>query len=757
MNDHIPSVYQTVAAASREVLEALFDAGVYEEHLALTVEGVDDAAVGLEVHNVLIASGAVQQAEDTYQFPDLDRMREFMNAVADGLEDDDAALEPESATAADGEFIVFDDVPWHVPDLPSLPKGSTETLELPARGYQLRKVPFSKIRVFPAHNPRKRTARAGIARLAHNIAQRGLQQPITVRPLTEDSDAFELVFGYRRHAAIEYAMHQGWLPEDDDVVCIVRRLNDSQARLAALTENEEREEVDQLDVAEGWARLRLQQSESAIANAAGVTLTEVRRCIKVAFGVCEEAKALYRTGGVAWAALVAFSYGSLEAQRQYLEAASGASWRLSPEYVRQGMTSGDFKLAHARFTLEAYEAACGVLESDLWGTPDGTRLLSVNVVERLQRQWAEEHVKRLQNDGYAFVELRSGEWTWWSEFSQVARASEGAGAIVHVRPDLSVDVIVNVVPNATLADQRGTNPNAPLGQSNGSSETAAAPKIAFSEAGVTLARRTRTAALQNALLENADPKLPLALAVMGFLGEREVRIGIKPLGDTDAIMSSAILEAFESFASRIPNLRFSPSSGLELSSVHGSAGARLQTFQALLNLPKADLEHLHRILVATMIGDFSAATEANTWERRRSLKVDAFIAALADHLEVKGGEALEVTEPYLKTIGFRKQQLRPYLVHAFGEQVGAALLERPKARLIAELLEHKGKLAGFTPPELSFAEHSSQVIKLETDGDAFDDGDVEDALERDLDLVSEEEFDLSAVSVVVSDTLAAAD
>ena len=144
--------------------------------------------------------------------------------------------------AEENEFIVFDDAPWVTPE--TLPEESAETLELEQKGYVLRRFPFSSIRIVPSNNPRSRTERAGIVRLARNIARRGLQQPVTVRPDPENESSVELVFGYRRMAAMGYTIAQGWLPEDYDVVCIVRKLNDSQTRLAALTENEEREAVD---------------------------------------------------------------------------------------------------------------------------------------------------------------------------------------------------------------------------------------------------------------------------------------------------------------------------------------------------------------------------------------------------------------------------------------------------------------------------------------------------------------------------------
>ena len=361
------SITQTLENASPDVLEVIFDAAVFEEHLALTLEGFEDATLEAEVHRVLLACGATAQEEGTFVFDCLENLRCVMNKVATLLEEDDgdeeyadtSDLEQPATTASslneashtgEEDFIVFDDAPWQSPE--AFTDTDQESLELESKGYQLRKIPFSKIRVVPANNPRKRTARAGIVRLARNISKRGLQQPVTVRPDPEEAESFQLAFGYRRHAAIGYAIAQGWLLEDDDVICIVRKLTDSQMRLAALSENEEREEVDVLDQAEGWAKLRLRQTENAIANAAGIPLASVKRCLKVAFGVCEEAKVLYREGKLDWNALIAFTYGSLLEQRTYLKESAGTGWKLAAQYIKQSMTLADFKLVNARFTLE---------------------------------------------------------------------------------------------------------------------------------------------------------------------------------------------------------------------------------------------------------------------------------------------------------------------------------------------------------------------------------------------------------------------
>jgi ParB/RepB/Spo0J family partition protein len=545
------TISQTLKTASRAALEVIFDAAVFEEHLALTIEGLEDVTLETEVNSILELCEATHQGEGSYLFTDLETLRYLMLEVTELLEANEGEIEQEESVTARADqtceeegFIVFNASSLTEPE--SLPDEDTETLELESKGYQLRKIPFSSIRIEPANNPRSRTARAGVVRLARNISKRGLQQPVTVRPIPESEDQVELVFGYRRVTAIGYAMDQGWLPKDNDVICVVCKLNDSQVRLAALSENEEREEVDLLDQAEGWAKLRLRQTENAIANAAGIPLASVKRCLKVAFGVCEEAKVLYREGKLDWNALTAFSYGSLFEQRAYLEQAAGIGWKLAAQYIKQAMTVTDFKLANARFSLEEYEAAGGQLETDLWQSQDGTRLLSREVIERLQSAWAHSHAQELRTRGFAFVEVRSGDWMWWSEFNRVARGTENSGAIIHVRSDWSVDVIEWVMPNQASAGAVSSvdpsdpaNPNSSEAQAPTKPED---PKVEFTEAGITLVRRTRTAALQQAILENTDPKLPLALAVMGFLGERELRFKITSLGEIDAITSSSIID-----------------------------------------------------------------------------------------------------------------------------------------------------------------------------------------------------------------------
>jgi hypothetical protein len=166
MTDQLQTtITQTLETTSPDVLEALFDAGVFEEHLALTFEGFEEATLEAEVHRVLLACGASTHEEGTFVFDSLENLRHVMNEVATLLEGDEEYAEngdleqthtATSTQTAEEDFIVFDDAPWQSPE--TFTDEDQESLELESKGYQLRKIPFSKIRVVPANNPRRRAS-----------------------------------------------------------------------------------------------------------------------------------------------------------------------------------------------------------------------------------------------------------------------------------------------------------------------------------------------------------------------------------------------------------------------------------------------------------------------------------------------------------------------------------------------------------------------------------------------------------------------
>lgn len=132
------------------------------------------------------------------------------------------------------------------------------------------------IRDLPVHEirpsrlqPRSEISSEDVAELAASIADRGVLQPIVVRPV---DDGFELVAGERRWRAALAAGLQV-------VPSVVRHLSDQESLEVALLENLQREDLRPLEKARAYRRLqdefgitqeqiaaRLRKSQAAIAN-----------------------------------------------------------------------------------------------------------------------------------------------------------------------------------------------------------------------------------------------------------------------------------------------------------------------------------------------------------------------------------------------------------------------------------------------------------------------------------------------------------
>jgi ParB family chromosome partitioning protein len=109
----------------------------------------------------------------------------------------------------------------------------------------LRSVPLAALK--PGRfNPRRNFAEAQLEELAASIRERGLVQPLVVRPST--GDTYEIVAGERRWRAAQLAnLH--------DVPVVVRALSDQEAVEIAIIENVQREDLNAIEEGEGYKLL----------------------------------------------------------------------------------------------------------------------------------------------------------------------------------------------------------------------------------------------------------------------------------------------------------------------------------------------------------------------------------------------------------------------------------------------------------------------------------------------------------------------
>jgi ParB family chromosome partitioning protein len=138
--------------------------------------------------------------------------------------------------------------------------------------------------------PRRHFDEAALEELASSIRHHGILQPILVRPITGESDAYEIIAGERRwRAAQRAALH--------DVPVVVQALTDSQALEIALVENLQRQDLSALEEAEGYKRLmdEFGHSHAELGELVGKSRSHVANTLRL-LALPEGVKAMVQTG-----------------------------------------------------------------------------------------------------------------------------------------------------------------------------------------------------------------------------------------------------------------------------------------------------------------------------------------------------------------------------------------------------------------------------------------------------------------------------
>jgi ParB family transcriptional regulator, chromosome partitioning protein len=138
-----------------------------------------------------------------------------------------------------------------------------------------RRVPIERIR--PGRfQPRQRLSEAELEALAQSIREKGILQPLLVRPLVDAEADFELVAGERRwRAAQRVGLHE--------VPVTVRQMADAEALEIALVENLQREDLSPLEEAEAYSRLmdEFGRTQAKLAEAVGRSRSHVANMVRL--------------------------------------------------------------------------------------------------------------------------------------------------------------------------------------------------------------------------------------------------------------------------------------------------------------------------------------------------------------------------------------------------------------------------------------------------------------------------------------------
>lgn len=157
----------------------------------------------------------------------------------------------------------------------------------PARVGQ-RKLPTAYLKSNP-RNPRKNFEHRDLEDLSNSIREKGIVQPIVVRP-TKMRDEFEIIAGERRWRAAQKAgLHE--------VPVVVLEVSEREALELAIIENVQRADLDPIEEAGGYQELidEFSYSQEELSKVIGKSRSHVANTLRL-MGLPEEIKKLVRSG-----------------------------------------------------------------------------------------------------------------------------------------------------------------------------------------------------------------------------------------------------------------------------------------------------------------------------------------------------------------------------------------------------------------------------------------------------------------------------
>ncbi|HXC57472.1 MAG TPA: ParB/RepB/Spo0J family partition protein [Rhizomicrobium sp.] len=124
--------------------------------------------------------------------------------------------------------------------------------------------------------PRKRFAPEDLNDLADSVREKGVLQPILVRPVKGEANAYEIVAGERRWRAAQMAkLH--------DVPVVVREMGDSESLEIAIIENVQRADLNAIEEAAAYYELmeRFSYTQETVAKEVGKSRSHIANTLRL--------------------------------------------------------------------------------------------------------------------------------------------------------------------------------------------------------------------------------------------------------------------------------------------------------------------------------------------------------------------------------------------------------------------------------------------------------------------------------------------
>lgn len=270
-------------------------------------------------------------------------------------------------------------------------------------------IPLDKLEIHEDNVRKSAEDQAAIEDLAADIVARGLLQSLSVRPILDDdgneTGRYGIQAGSRRFRALKLLVKQKKLAKNAPIPCIVK--TDGYAEADSLAENTQREALTPLDEFRAFKAMADKgHGDDTIAAAFRVSILVVRQRLRLANAspIILEA---YEKDELSLEQLMAYCLTDNHARQEQVFEALTTYWNKGTDQIRRLLTEKSVSVDDKRALFigtEAYQAAGGAIERDLFGEDADGYMIDVPLVEKLVAEKLAAEADNIRAEGWAWVE-----------------------------------------------------------------------------------------------------------------------------------------------------------------------------------------------------------------------------------------------------------------------------------------------------------------------------------------------------------------
>ena len=295
------------------------------------------------------------------------------------------------------------------------------------------------------NNPRQTMTSEGIARLKASLRASGMLQNCVAVPRPEGG--YWVIAGERRWVGLTEMAEAGEIPADTPINCAIRQIDpsDPEALMAALAENDVREQMDPIDVCITVAQLAGKRTVGEIATAFGLATKTVKQHIRLGRLVAEAQELIRgKERDIEWGKALAAADQPTQTKICADIAMNANAWA-DAQSIRRFLMQDTIPAKHALFDLTRYQ---GRIVHDMF---DGDFLADRDEFWQLQDEAIDIEKAKLESEGYAEVRIQNEPFDPWRYRSSDIPAE--SIAIVEKLPNGKVNV------HRGLVDEQAHDPD----------------------------------------------------------------------------------------------------------------------------------------------------------------------------------------------------------------------------------------------------------------------------------------------------------